>query len=141
MLRSRLGVYNSANHKTDVSASFVTFTSSLAMGKKPKFTGLSRFLPQEFLSPNATSLSEESQNQSKPAKKRKTDARGPVRTRYDATALVPHYTTAHEVPENLQKCPSCPTILIEGPHDSIPAVSQIFRNESDTFLYTTKDVY
>jgi trimethylguanosine synthase len=110
------------------------------MGKKPKFTGLSRFLPQDFLNPNATSLSEESQNQSKPAKKRKPDAHSPVCTRYDATALVPHYTTAHEVPENLQKCPSSTTIF-EGPYDSIPAVSQIFRNESDTFLYTTKDVY
>ncbi|KAG1816535.1 Tgs1 protein [Suillus subaureus] len=72
------------------------------MGKKPNLTGLTRFLPQDFLNPNTTSLSEKPQNQSKPAKKRKTD-NGPVRTRYDATALVPHYTTAHEVPENLQK--------------------------------------
>jgi trimethylguanosine synthase len=110
------------------------------MGKKSKFTGLSRFLPQDFLNPNATSLSEKPQNQSKPAKKQKTDPHGPVRTRYDATALVPHYTTAHQVPENLQKCPSCTTIFKEL-YDSIPAVSQIFRNESDTFLYTTKDVY
>lgn len=73
------------------------------MGKKPNLTGLSRFLPQDFLNPNATSLSEKSQNESTLAKKRKTDIHGPVRTRYDATALVPHYTTAHEVPENLQK--------------------------------------
>ncbi|KAG1874284.1 Tgs1 protein [Suillus subluteus] len=73
------------------------------MGKKPNLTGLSRFLPQDFLNPKATSLSEKSQNESRPAKKHKTDTHGPVRTRYDATALVPHYTTAHEVPENLQK--------------------------------------
>ncbi|KAG2143758.1 Tgs1 protein [Suillus bovinus] len=75
------------------------------MGKKTKLTGLSRFLPQEFLNPNATSLPEKSQNQSRPIKKRKTEspASDPVHTRYDATALVPHYTTAHEVPEHLQK--------------------------------------
>ncbi|KAG0704565.1 Tgs1 protein [Suillus ampliporus] len=73
------------------------------MGKKPNLTGLSRFLPHDFLDPNAASLSEQSQNQSRPAKKRKTDTLGPIRTRYDATALVPHYSTTQEVPENLQK--------------------------------------
>ncbi|KAG2141856.1 Tgs1 protein [Suillus clintonianus] len=74
------------------------------MGKKSNLTGLSRFLPHDFLTdPNAASLPEKSQSQSRPAKKCKTDTLDPVRARYDATALVPHYTTAHEVPENLQK--------------------------------------
>jgi trimethylguanosine synthase len=73
------------------------------MGKKPNLTGLSRFLPQDFLNPNATSLSQNSQNESRPTKKHETIAQSPVRTRYNATALVPHYKTAHEVPENLQK--------------------------------------
>ncbi|KAG2098282.1 Tgs1 protein [Suillus discolor] len=73
------------------------------MGKKTNLTGLSRFLPQDFINPNATSLSEKPQNQSGSTKKRKTDTHVPVRTKYDATALVPHYTTTHEVPENLQK--------------------------------------
>jgi len=76
------------------------------MGKKPNLTGLSRFLPQDFLNPNATSLSQNSQNESRPTKKHETIAQSRVRTRYNATALVPHYKTAHEVPENLQKCPS-----------------------------------
>ncbi|KAG2364303.1 RNA cap guanine-N2 methyltransferase-domain-containing protein [Suillus spraguei] len=74
------------------------------MGKKPNLTGLSRFLPQDFLNPNATSLPEKSQDQGRPTtKKCKTDAQGLVRTRYDATALVPHCTTIHDLPEHLQK--------------------------------------
>ncbi|KAG1719628.1 Tgs1 protein [Suillus paluster] len=73
------------------------------MGKKSNLTGLSRFLPQDFIDTKAASHSEQSQNQSRSVKKRKTDTFGPARTRYDATALVPHYNTAHEVPENLQK--------------------------------------
>lgn len=112
------------------------------MGKKPNLTGLSRFLPQDFLNSNATSLSEKPQNQSGPAKKRKTDTHVPFRTKYDATALVPHYTTTHEVPENLQKCPSCRDLIFQRSFDSIPAAtSQISRNGNVTFLYTTKDVY
>ena len=68
------------------------------MSNKSNLSGLCRFLPQEFLDPKTSNLPE--------AKKCQTDALSPIRTRYDASALVPHHRTVDEVPENVQKCSS-----------------------------------
>ncbi|OJA15689.1 hypothetical protein AZE42_08849 [Rhizopogon vesiculosus] len=73
------------------------------MGKKSNLSGLHRFLPQleEFLDKSTASLPE--QSLAPHTKKRKTGTLSLVSTTYDASALVPHYRTADDVPENLQK--------------------------------------
>lgn len=95
------------------------------MGKakrKGGLTGVSRFVFETMGSISETSpmvaltlqkTSEDTDNQPRPSKRRKTDDNSSLREsdvhaksvkRYDASGLVPHYAHISEVPEHLHKC-------------------------------------
>lgn len=93
---------------------------------------------------------EEKDEQGPPAKKRRTSPGllGPGNEAYDATDLVPYYTSASQVPEHLQKCAPHPfifyRIFLQTLVDRLLNIFlciQTFRNEPVSSHSTTKDAY
>ncbi|EIW75329.1 Tgs1 protein [Coniophora puteana RWD-64-598 SS2] len=72
------------------------------MGKKSNFTGLSRFVHQAFGDQETTTKKTDESFQH-PAKRRKVETGTVVAIHRGAEGLVPHYRSAEEVPEHLQK--------------------------------------
>ena len=131
-----------------------SFTIIMAKGKsksRPNFSGVSRFLDafetdtgsaSSYKTPDSTI--KETDDESRPAKKRKTGTQKPLPRNsaykgYDATGLVPYYTEPSQVPEDLQKCASRRSSGLKPLNRTcIISLTQISLNGADTSRSTTR---